>query len=76
MGARLHRLVPYYRAVRHNACIVAQSGWVFQSSIRIASEGPFPAGGPGASDKASDNDPRQRQTERDAPRHCYPSGLR
>jgi hypothetical protein len=23
MRARLHRLVPYYRAVRHNACVVA-----------------------------------------------------
>jgi hypothetical protein len=33
-------------------------------------------GGPGASDKSSDNGLRQRQTERDATRHRDPSELR
>jgi hypothetical protein len=31
--------------------------------------------GPGSSDKVSDNDPRQRQTQRDVPRHRYPAEL-
>jgi hypothetical protein len=35
-----------------------------------------PKEGPGASDKASDNGPRPRQTQRDAVRHSRPSELR